>query len=659
MMKAILRKRRSGKNRFGLRLLTVGALSAFVIAGCLDFRDDAERFFVTYNGNGNTSGSAPVDQNTNYEDGFTVMVLDHGTLVKSGYRFSGWNTRADGNGASYAAGNTFKITDDVIFYAQWTADTSDNIIIKEPPMPTPKAEPIKASANPKVLGSYSDGELNYYLIDAGYIKNTLLSVIQYLRYSGMGTMSLEMTTVTENMITNSIIETVFNSIAISNTSQTVKSWEAGGKAGLSIKKIFKLELSGKYGESETEISSTYSVKSTETTISEIRSYSELHGSKTTITVSSSVGDPAGYYRYALYADVDVYFVISTSLDNQELKSWDIVSCARESEMKSFEYSLDGKFDNFSAEDKRIVFAEDFYRNLPLPKDSKIPEYTITLNANGGIAAPSSLIAKRGQKLSELPLSIPTKMGYAFKGWYSAASDGTRYEDIHIITGDITLYAQWVRSGTESKSYTTVGTFFYDFDSECSFATVEAYVYGAGGGGAGGSDNFEGVWPFGDGWKNTLGGAGGSGAATYAKVNVECGADPITIIVGEGGKGGGRRDSDGTSSGHNYGHPGTDGKPSSVTVGDAFIVAHGGKGGNDNKGGAGGDVVSQPNGIVSYPGNQGNDGGYNKGSNTGGTGAYGLPVPYSALQSGAGGKGGSNARGSDGGNGQVIIVVTYP
>ena len=77
-------------------------------------------YSVTYNGNSNSSGTVPVDAN-NYTPGSTVTVLANtGSLVKTGYTFSGWNTTADGSGISYSAGGTFPCPSAyVILYAQW------------------------------------------------------------------------------------------------------------------------------------------------------------------------------------------------------------------------------------------------------------------------------------------------------------------------------------------------------------------------------------------------------------------------------------------------------------------------------------------------------------------------------------------------------------
>ena len=77
-------------------------------------------FSVTYDGNGNTSGSIPTDA-TAYASGATVTVLDNiGSLAKTYCTFGGWNTKSDGTGTNYTAGNTFTISTNTTLYAKWT-----------------------------------------------------------------------------------------------------------------------------------------------------------------------------------------------------------------------------------------------------------------------------------------------------------------------------------------------------------------------------------------------------------------------------------------------------------------------------------------------------------------------------------------------------------
>jgi len=82
--------------------------------------------YVTYNGNGNTSGTIPVDPSSPYESGITVTVLGNtGELIRindggTSYYFTGWNINADGSGAYYMEGSTFIMgASNVTLYAQW------------------------------------------------------------------------------------------------------------------------------------------------------------------------------------------------------------------------------------------------------------------------------------------------------------------------------------------------------------------------------------------------------------------------------------------------------------------------------------------------------------------------------------------------------------
>ncbi len=76
-------------------------------------------FTVTYNGNGSTGGSVPVD-GTAYANGAQVTVKGNsGSLAKAGATFGFWNTAADGTGTEYDPGNTFAISSNVTLYAQW------------------------------------------------------------------------------------------------------------------------------------------------------------------------------------------------------------------------------------------------------------------------------------------------------------------------------------------------------------------------------------------------------------------------------------------------------------------------------------------------------------------------------------------------------------
>jgi len=82
-------------------------------------------YTVAYDGNGSTGGSVPTD-GTAYKQGNSVIVAGNsGTLVKTGYNFAGWNTKADGSGTTYSIGATLIMgTANVTLYARWLSSSS-------------------------------------------------------------------------------------------------------------------------------------------------------------------------------------------------------------------------------------------------------------------------------------------------------------------------------------------------------------------------------------------------------------------------------------------------------------------------------------------------------------------------------------------------------
>ncbi len=84
-------------------------------------------YSITYDANGATGGTAPVDPNSPYTNGARADVLTNGSLVKTGYTFSGWNTVADGSGFALAANGWFNLSNrDYVLYAQWTPIAVNN-----------------------------------------------------------------------------------------------------------------------------------------------------------------------------------------------------------------------------------------------------------------------------------------------------------------------------------------------------------------------------------------------------------------------------------------------------------------------------------------------------------------------------------------------------
>lgn len=65
--------------------------------------------------------------------------------------------------------------------------------------------------------------------------------------------------------------------------------------------------------------------------------------------------------------------------------------------------------------------------------------TIKFNTNGGSIVEEQIVEKGG--LAKQP-DAPTRSGYTFEGWYTAVSDGQKFDFSTTITENITLYAKW-------------------------------------------------------------------------------------------------------------------------------------------------------------------------------------------------------------------------
>ena len=79
-------------------------------------------------------------------------------------------------------------------------------------------------------------------------------------------------------------------------------------------------------------------------------------------------------------------------------------------------------------------------------------YTLTYNANGGSVSPTSKSLKSGASYGSLP--TPTRSGYTFKGWYTAASGGSKVATTTKIKGNTTIYAHWKKNESTQPTTTT-------------------------------------------------------------------------------------------------------------------------------------------------------------------------------------------------------------
>lgn len=120
-------------------------------------------YTITYDGNTNTSGNAPIDGSSPYESGSTIIVLGNSgspVFAKTGFTFVGWNTSADDSGTSYVQGNTFTINANTTLYARWAS--------APPPSPPTSLFGVGGNQAAYILFTQSGSVTNYeYSTDDG------------------------------------------------------------------------------------------------------------------------------------------------------------------------------------------------------------------------------------------------------------------------------------------------------------------------------------------------------------------------------------------------------------------------------------------------------------------------------------------------------------
>ena len=75
---------------------------------------------------------------------------------------------------------------------------------------------------------------------------------------------------------------------------------------------------------------------------------------------------------------------------------------------------------------------------PPPEPTK---YSVTFNPNGGtLMSGMTRTVTENTAIGELP--VPTRSGWTFNGWFTAASGGTQISAATVITANATYYAHW-------------------------------------------------------------------------------------------------------------------------------------------------------------------------------------------------------------------------
>ena len=378
-------------------------------------------YTVSYNANGGTG--APGNQ-TKYHG--VSLTLSSTKPTRTGYTFNGWNTSAYGYGTSYAPGGTYTGNANLTLYAQWTPVTytvsyNANGGSGAPGNQTKTygVDLILSSTKPTRTGynftGWNTSSLGYgtsYAGGAKYTGNADLTL--YAQWTpnnytivfhgngatGGSTASMQMQyNETKQLNENGFVK----------TGHSFKNWNT---------------LSGGNG---TPYADKQSVKNL-----------AVSGSSTVTLYAQWTPD-----TYTVHYDANG----GSGAPNDQIKTYGVTLTLSSAKPTRTGYTFQNW--NTKPDGSGTMYAPgtSYSANEPLTLYAqwKINTYTVSYNANGGAGAPNSQTKTYGINLT-LSSVKPTRTGYTFKNWNTAANgSGTDYPSGGTYTGNanLTLYAQWI------------------------------------------------------------------------------------------------------------------------------------------------------------------------------------------------------------------------
>ena len=438
-------------------------------------------YTVTYDGNGNTEGTAPIDS-TKYGKGSSVPLLeDEGTLKKTGYVFKGWSLE-NSNDETTIIKEIPSIEGNIKVYAVWTKNplpileytvTFDSDGGTEVAPQTVNAGDLATEPSDPTKEGYTfagwtlDGVA--YDFDAPVTKNITLMATwtaEYtVTYDGNGNTEGTAPIDSAKYVKGSSVPLLEDEGTLKRTGYVFKGWSLsdGNDETTIIKEIPSIEENIK-------VYAVWIAKYTVTFDSdggtEVAPQTLTNGDKAT-----EPSDPtkeghtfAGWTLDGKAYDFDTPVIEDTTL----VAIWMPIATAKYTVTFDSDGGTEVAPQTLTKGDKATkpsdptkdgyTFAgwaldgEAYDFDAPVTEDITLvatwtAEYTVTFNDDDGSEI-SSQIVKENDKVKKP--SDPTKDGYTFAGW---ALDGKAYDFDALVTEDITLVATWTKNPTPTDRLT--------------------------------------------------------------------------------------------------------------------------------------------------------------------------------------------------------------
>ncbi len=416
------------------------------------------KYGVIYNPNSSTSGTVPLDNNT-YSGGATVTVLTNsGSLAKTGYTFSGWNTATDGSGTNYAVSSSLTMpAANVTLYAKWipvgfTVTYNDN-------GSTSGSVPVDGTA-------YSSGASVNTLSNSGTLAKTNYTFAGWnTAADGSGTTYTAPQTGAFTIATNTTLYAKWTpnnyTVTFDGNSQT------SGSA------------------SPTSVSGNYNTNVTLATVGTLIKTSFTFSGWNTQTDGLGTDYAAGLTTYNITANITLYakwiaagtYTVtyngntntggSAPTDGSSpYTSGSSVTVLSAGSLTKTGYTFAGWNTAADGSGTDRAVASTFSMpaaNTILYAKWTVNTYTVTFNTNSGTGSPniSSVSGNYNTNVTLATAGTLSKTGYTFAGWNTAVDgSGTTYAaglTTYNVTADVTLYAQWTYNVSYNGNGNTSGT----------------------------------------------------------------------------------------------------------------------------------------------------------------------------------------------------------
>ena len=385
-----------------------------------------DKYTINYNAN---TGTGKMDSET-VKCADSVNLAEN-TFKKTGYTFSGWNTKANGTGVSYKDGQIIKglalNEQEITLYAQWKANTYS-----------------------VVFNGNGFTNTDERMLNQTFIYDDEKKALSTNKFERAGYTFLGWNTDKDAKVADFSNKQEVRNLTTENNGKVIlyAIWKANPDTPYTVKHMVEDVAGGTYSEKDVEnLKGTTDTKVTPRT----KEYVGFTAPATQSAVIAGDGSTVVTYnytrnKYSVDVDCDKGISSITGTGKWYYESEQIIKATVK----------DGyKFDKWVDDNDVKVSDETTFKYVVTNKKARFyaktigNDYTIRFNSNGGNGDMADIAMIYGET-EKLPDNAYTRTGYVFKGWNTKPNgSGESYDDTAEVKnltkkdkGTVTLYAQW-------------------------------------------------------------------------------------------------------------------------------------------------------------------------------------------------------------------------